>query len=210
MQPESISNFMPGQPVDDFALRVDAKTLIRIPKPEQAAEMADLVRSNLDRLAVWMPWATADYSLQTAQDFVARTRQYFEESGRIEGVIMIDGRIAGSIGFHDLDLVNKNAHVGYWIGREHEGLGIVTKSCSELISYLFDSLELNRIQINCNVGNVRSRRVAERLGFKLEGIMRQVEWLHDHFGDWAVYGLLKEEWRRQADEAVENSNRKQI
>ena len=55
-------------------------------------------------------------------------------------------------------------------------------------------MDLNRVQINCNVENERSRAVPERLGFKLEGIHRQVEYLNGRFGDWAVYGMLREEW----------------
>jgi ribosomal-protein-serine acetyltransferase len=55
------------------------------------------------------------------------------------------------------------------------------------------------VQINCNVENAKSRAIPERLGFKLEGIHRQVEFLHDRFGDWAVYAMLREEW-----EAMDN------
>jgi ribosomal-protein-serine acetyltransferase len=56
---------------------------------------------------------------------------------------------------------------------------------------------LNRIQINCNVENVRSRAVPERLGFKLEGVHRQVEKVQGKFGDWAVYAMLRDEWAQK-------------
>ena len=65
-----------------------------------------------------------------------------------------------------------------------------------LIDYLFDTIELNRVQINCNVENKRSRAVPERLGFKLEGIHRQVEFLNGKFGDWAIYAILRSEWKQ--------------
>ena len=64
-----------------------------------------------------------------------------------------------------------------------------------MVDYLFSVMKLNRVQINCNVENARSRAVPERLGFQLEGIHRQVEFLNDRFGDWAVYAMLNEDWK---------------
>jgi ribosomal-protein-serine acetyltransferase len=64
-----------------------------------------------------------------------------------------------------------------------------------VIDHLFKVLNLNRVQINCNVENIRSRAIPERLGFKQEGVLREVEWLHDRFGDWAVYAMLRRDWK---------------
>ena len=100
------------------------------------------------------------------------------------------------MGFHNLESNNKSAHIGYWLAREAEGKGLMTRCCRVLIDYLFDELNLNRIQINCNVENTKSRAIPERLGFKLEGIHRQVEFFDNRFGDWAIYAMLKEDWRK--------------
>lgn len=51
-------------------------------------------------------------------------------------------------------------------------------------------MNLNRIELRCAAGNEPSKRVAERLGFALEGVLRQDEYLHDLFVDQHVYGLL--------------------
>ena len=157
-----------------------------------AEELTAVVRDNLERLKPWMPWAVKDYSIDSATEFIARSLKAFADEGRFEALILFDWKIIGSIGFHDLDQVNR--HVGYWIAHAYEGKGIFTRSCRALIDYLFDTMKLNRVQINCNVENVRSRAVPERLGFKLERIHRQVEFLNDRFGDWTVYAMLREEW----------------
>lgn len=177
-----------------FSFQVDDDIKLALPQPHMAKEITAVVQDSLGRLKPWMPWAVDDYSVESANEFINRSLKAFAEEGRFETVILFDDKIIGAMGFHDLDKVNRSAHVGYWITASYEGKGIVTRCCRALIAYLFDTMELNRVQINCNVENVRSRAVPERLGFKLEGIHRQVEFLNDRFGDWAIYAMLREEW----------------
>jgi ribosomal-protein-serine acetyltransferase len=67
----------------------------------------------------------------------------------------------------------------------------MTSCCRFVVRYGFDTLDLNRIQIAAATENRRSRAIPERLGFKLEGIMRQNENLYGTFVDHAVYSLLR-------------------
>ena len=178
-----------------FSFRIDDNLTLRLPERRDAEMVAAAVRENLTRLQEWQPWAVDDYSEEHAMDWIKRSRDGYAEDGQFNALILQDGRFIGSIGFHDLDPKNKHAAIGYWIDREYEGRGIITRCCRELIDYLFDSMGLNRVQINCAVENLRSRAVPERLGFKLEGTLRQTEILKDKSGNWAVYGLLKSEWK---------------
>ena len=83
--------------------------------------------------------------------------------------------------------------MGYWLDKEAQGTGLMTRSCSALLEHAFAELDLNRVEIRCAVDNARSRAIPERLGFRLEGQLRQAEWLYDRFVDHAVYGLLARE-----------------
>ena len=70
----------------------------------------------------------------------------------------------------------------------------MTRSVKAVLHYAFENLKLNKIEIRCGVGNAKSAQF-ERLGFKLDGILRDEEWLYDHFHDIAVYSLLASEWK---------------
>ena len=105
--------------------------------------------------------------------------------------IWFDGRLCGMVCHNGIDWVNQTTSLEYWLDVSHQGKGIMTASCGAVIDHSFDTLRLNRILIRSATGNVRSRAVAERLGFTLEGVSRQAEWLYGRCVDVALYGLLK-------------------
>ena len=179
-----------------FSFKVDSDLELALPEPHMAESLTALVRANLPRLSPWMPWAVDDYSIDHCNLWIQKSLSEFAADGRFNTIIFYQSKPAGAIGFHNLDTVNRSAEIGYWVGAEFEGRGIITRCCRAVIDHLFETVGVNRVQINCNVENVKSRAVPERLGFKLEGTLRQVEFVHDRYGDWAVYGMLRDEWRQ--------------
>lgn len=109
--------------------------------------------------------------------------------------IRYNGELAGVIGFHRVDWLNHSTSIGYWLAEDFQGKGIMTASCRCLLDYAFGNLGMNRVEIRCATENLRSRAIPERLGFTEEGLIRQAEWLYDHYVDHLVYGLLREEWK---------------
>ena len=73
----------------------------------------------------------------------------------------------------------------------------MTKSCQAMVTYAFDTLKLDKVEIRCAIENTRSGAIPQRLGFKLEGIIKQGEWLYDHFVDLFLFGMLASEWDKQ-------------
>lgn len=168
---------------------------LEMPSPKMAEELARVVRANLGHLQPWMPWATDNYGPEHARTWIETSLRAFEANGSFALVIFEGGNLIGTIGIHDLDNANHHTAMGYWIDKTYVGRGIITRCCRMLLDHLFDTMELNRVQINANVENVRSRAIPERLGFTYEGILRKVEMVEGEFRDQAVYGLLRSEWQ---------------
>ena len=72
----------------------------------------------------------------------------------------------------------------------------MTSAVKALITAGFEYLGLNRIQARVAINNYQSQAVCDRAGFTKEGVLRQGEWLHDHYVDLTINGLLKPEWKR--------------
>lgn len=178
-----------------FSFQIQDDLKLVLPTERDAAELCRVVRSNLEDLKLWMPWANDDYSVESAREFIRGNLSEFATTGAFGTSIVLAEKIVGIISFHHLDATNKSAHLGYWLACEAQGKGLMTQCSRVLIDYLFDEMDLNRVQINCNVENTKSRAVPERLGFQLEGILRRVEFFNNRYGDWAVYAMLKQDWR---------------
>ncbi len=181
-----------------FTYRVDDEIMLRLLEERHTEEVTALVIRDLKYLQEWIHWAKDDYSVEDTREFTRKNLQQFAENRGFTAQILFRGQPAGSIGYNYFNWQNRKTEIGYWLASSFQGHGIMTRTCWALINYAFDELKLNRIEIFCAVENTKSRAIPERLGFKLEGVCRQAEWLHDHFVDLALYAMLADEWQHLA------------
>lgn len=177
-----------------FILNIDTEVELRILEEWNVKELYQLIDSNRAHLRQWLPWVDYEVSVESSRSFVQRSLQRYLENDGFDLGIFFRGRLAGIIGYHSVNWPNRQVEIGYWLGAEFEGQGLMTKACRVLVDFAFEKLSLNRVAICCATGNVRSRAIPERLGFTQEGVLRDGEWLYDHFVDLAVYSILAREW----------------
>jgi ribosomal-protein-serine acetyltransferase len=176
-------------------LRVDEDVVLKILEPEDAEAVFALIESNRNYLREWLPWVDSNATLEDTRLFIRSTQEQREHNLGFQCSILFRGQIAGVIGYHRIDWQNRSVEIGYWLGEQYQGYGIVTKACRVLVDYAFFEFRLNRVQIRCATGNRKSCAIIERLGFYKEGIIRQAEFLYDHYVDLLVYGMIAEEWK---------------
>jgi RimJ/RimL family protein N-acetyltransferase len=101
------------------------------------------------------------------------------------------GRILGSIGVRFSE-TGDVGEIGYWMRSDARGRGVMTRALRLAARWAFDESGAARVQLRADVENVASRRVAEKAGFRLEGVLRSAHW-NPRLGrrqDWAMYSLL--------------------
>lgn len=156
-----------------------------------------LTEQNREHLRQWLPWVDDNLTQVDTRAFIEDSRASYADKEGLDAGIWHQGRLVGVIGFYDLNWTNRRACIGYWLGALFQGQGIMTRSCRALVDYGFHQFNLNRVEIRCAPENRRRRAIPERLGFRQEGIIRQVQWLYDHFVDHVVYGMLSSEWPQE-------------
>jgi len=155
----------------------------------------EIVLENRKHLQTYMQWMTPDYSIADARKFLFEGIKDRLDKKTLGLALVADGKLIGSTGFNRLDWNARVCEIGYWIDHRNEGKGIITKACKAMIEYAFDELEMNRVEIRCSTENRRSAAVPERLGFRLEGTLRQAEMLNGRPHDFLIFGLLAEDER---------------
>jgi ribosomal-protein-serine acetyltransferase len=180
-----------------FCLTVDPELKLCLLEARHAEALFALVEANRAYLQVWLPWLDTNSSVADSGNFITRALEQFAGNNGFQGGIYFQGQLVGVIGYHQIDWTHRSVGVGYWLAETVQGQGIMTRACRYLVGYTFNELKLNRVEIRCATGNHKSRAIPERLGFKLEGTVRQAEWLYDHFVTHAVYGMVASEWPQQ-------------
>ena len=180
-----------------FERAIDTDLKLRMLREEDAEELFHVVDANRQHLRRWLPWLDANTEVEHTRQFINSTGdQHARNEGFVCGVLLSD-RIVGVVGYHPIRWGNRSVEIGYWLSRGAVGSGIMTRCCRVLVAHAFSQLGLNRVAIPAAVGNLRSRAIPERLGFRQEGIIRDAEWLYDHYVDHVLYAALKREWNSE-------------
>lgn len=176
------------------SILIDESLLLRSFTPEDAVPLFKAVDSSRQHLRPWLRWVDVTTKPEHILQFIQRTQQQLNDQRALELGIVYKREIIGGIGMHDWDHILKKAQVGYWIKKEYEGQGIIRRCLQHFIDFLFEKPGLNKIEIQFMPANTRSAAVAERLGCKVEGIIRQSYFMNGRLEDLVITGILKSEW----------------
>ncbi|KUG04005.1 gnat family acetyltransferase [hydrocarbon metagenome] len=101
--------------------------------------------------------------------------------------------VLGTCGYHKVQAEHRRAEIGYELGREYWGKGVMQEVLAPIIGHCFKDLEFNRIEALVTVGNSRSLNTLIKLGFKTEGVLREYEFTQGRFHDQVILALLRRE-----------------
>jgi len=177
-----------------FVVLVDADIELRLLTEADTRQLFTLVDRNRAHLRRWLPWVDYETTPEDSQRFIRRSTQRYLDNEGFDLGITYQGQLAGIIGFHTVNWPGRRIEIGYWLGADFQGHGVMTRACRAMVDYAFHNLQLNRVAILCATDNTRSRAIPERLSFTLEGTLRDGEWLYDHFVNLVVYSMLARDW----------------
>ncbi len=175
-----------------FHWPVDAELSLRLLHLSDADEFYALADRNRDHLRRWIPEVAATTPDETRSYIAGTMERWARDEGFFCGIVC-EGHLAGAMGIRK-DVTNRCASIGYWLGSEFEGRGLVSRSVRAITDHLVRERGVERVEIRAEPENGRSRAVAERCGFLHEGTLRRAAWEHDRLVDSCVYAVIREEW----------------
>ncbi len=185
----------------DFGPVIQAEgVLLRTPQMSDYPDWAELRAQSRDFLTPWEPlWAADELSRSS---FRRRVRHYLrdlrEDMGYALFVFAADGGdLVGGLTLCNVRRgVTQACTLGYWIGEPYARQGYMTAAVRAVIPFVFDSLELHRLEAACLPANTASVKLLERTGFTHEGLARRYLKINGVWQDHLLYALLEADPRR--------------
>lgn len=175
-------------------LIINQEIILKVLSQKEVSPIFETISAERKYLGEWLPFVDHTLELSDTQNFIDNLE--VSDTKDLTYAIYYRNQFAGLAGLKDPDYDNKKIEIGYWISEKFQHKGIVTQSCKKLIEYAFDNLKMNRIQLKAATENIKSQKVAERLGFTREGIERDGELHKRGYVDLVVYGLLKKNFSK--------------
>lgn len=176
-------------------LETDRLILRRYVKEDAAAMYKNWASDEeVTKYLTWPPHASQEVSGKIIGDWI---NQYDDDS-YYHWAIVLKGHGEEPIG--DIAVVNLNehcskAHIGYCIGRKWWQKGITSEALKAVMDFLFDVVEVNRVEARHDPRNPNSGKVMQKCGMKYEGTLRSFDWNNQGICDACYYGLLKSEYQ---------------
>ena len=167
-------------------------------RPFQKSDLESFVAYRSDPEVVRYQGWDAPYPVENAVAFIEEMAQ---SSPGIDGnwyqfavELQETGVMIGDCAFHTLADDNRQAEIGFTFARSHQGVGYATEAVNRLLTYLFEDLELHRVTAVCDVENIASAHLLERVGMRREAHFVDNIWFKGAWGSEYVYALLQYEW----------------
>lgn len=165
-------------------------------RPDDAAALFTIFSDPL----VMRYWSTPPWTeMAQAERTIERDAQSMAERAHLRLGIerLADGALIGQCTLFAFVPSCRRAEVGYCLASSAWGQGYMHEALPALLRHGFEQLDLNRIEADIDPRNAASARTLERLGFRLEGTLRE-RWIVDgEVSDSGLYGLLRREWAQQ-------------
>jgi RimJ/RimL family protein N-acetyltransferase len=178
---------------------IGARVLVRPYRPRDGAAVWEAVEESREHIMPWLPWGDSHKSPADSEAFARRSHGHWLLRDDLPLSIWdrSGGRYLGGSGMHRADWKIPSFEIGYWLRKSAAGQGYMTEAVELITEMAFTALKAKRVFIRCATDNAKSAAVPPRLGYTLEGTLRNSHVdargaLHDMY----LYAMTPDEFER--------------
>ena len=178
-----------------------ARLMLRKPHERDAASLFEHASNeNVSRYTSW----EAHRRLGDSIDFITRSTASFGKGYDVGPFVILNKEapdtVIGTVGCFEVSRTDRCMEFGVAISEEHWRKGVATEVGREVMNYAFSHFDVARLQFRCTPEHSASLALAKRLGFREEGILRNVVWCKGRFWSMHYLSMLREDWNRSTTE----------
>lgn len=159
---------------------------------DDAGPLLGAALESVSEVGPWLPWCHSGLTLADVRRWIEsqiaarKARTAFEFA-----ILDAAGSYLGGCGINGIREPHRFANLGYWVRSSGTGRGVAPAAVMAAARWAFDNTDLERLEIVCAVGNVRSQQVAIKAGARREGVLRSRLHLHDQAHDAVIFSLVR-------------------
>ncbi|MCM3707759.1 MULTISPECIES: GNAT family N-acetyltransferase [Cytobacillus] len=160
--------------LQEFPERIETERLYMRPAlPGDGKTVHEAVSASAAELKQWLPFAQHKQSAVEVESGIRNSYAKFiqREDFRIHIYRKEDDVFVGSTGLHRIDWNVRKFEIGYWGDVRFRKNGYISEAAAALTKFAFEHFQANRVEIRCDPKNISSRRIPEKLGYTLEGVL---------------------------------------
>ncbi len=167
------------QKIPDFPMPITTDRLII--RPAQSSDgkiLNDAIVESYDDLHQFMEWCDHLPSLEESEKYAKEAAQNWIDKNNDEPylqLVILDKNTSDFIGatsFHHYNWSIPSVETGYWVRKKYSGQGYMREATNAITQYAFKQLKVHRIALTCDPDNIKSKNIAEKLGYTLEGRLK--------------------------------------
>ncbi len=188
-------SFIQNQYASVIRFPVSEEIEMRAYQEEDAAMLYQTIMAQKAYLRPWIAWVDRVQTFADAQDVIRQGRYQTREQRAMPLAVFYKGNLAGGIGLHDWNHELQSVKIGYWLVENLQGQGLMLQCGKVFIDFLFQKLKLHKVMLDYFPENIKSAALAQRLGFTIEGVLRDATRYHGRYRDLVICGMLRDEWQ---------------
>lgn len=185
--------------------RLTTRLALRPFRRRDVESLVTAVQDSLPELSAWLPWVHPGYGRSEAGRFIRDSAGAWVEGRAFDFAIRSrtdPDQHVGNISVWHTSRRERAGEIGYWIRTRETGGGVATEAAARLLEVAFRELELHRVTLRIAVGNNASERVAEKLAFTREGLLRKEVLVNGTWLDHSLWAMLEEEFEAERSRFV--------
>lgn len=186
---------MSGETLD---ITITDSIYLRVISKSDIDELKKLIEENRDNLRLYFNWVENILQKNAFNEFVELAIRNTRDMKGITWVIIHEEKIIGSISLYDwIHDVNKIS-IGFWLDKNFRKKGIISTCLDAVLRFVFEDMNVLKVEMYFSPKNKISYSIAEKFGFRMEGLLRNNFYINGNREDQYIAGLLHTEWKKKS------------
>ena len=173
--------------------RISADVEIGLLLPKDAEELFAVVDGSRRHLSKYLTWTDRVDSVQNEEEFLVLALAALSVGTGYHFGIWRSNQLAGTVSI-EVDQVNNSGEIGYFLGQNFVGTGLMTLAVLAIVNFGFATLGLMRIEANIAATNIDSRNVCLRAGLLSESVSKKALFIGNKFLDKETFACFADSW----------------